>query len=102
MDAHERLKWAREQAGFKSATEAATVLQIPPPSYLAYENGGRGFAKYASRFAALYRVNPDWLMWGRGTPKPGRPHPAVEIYDQLPPERRDQWLEMGEFLGRKQ
>jgi len=67
----ERLRWARESAGFEEATEAATALGVPAPTYLAHENGSRGFARTAARYAEFFRVSLDWLLTRRGSPRAG-------------------------------
>ena len=66
MDANERLAEARKAAGFDTATEAATALGVHAPTYLHHENGTRGFARVADRYARFFRVNLEWLITGRG------------------------------------
>lgn len=66
---HERLVWARRQAGFSSAAEAADSLGIPKPTYSAHENGSRGFGHHADHYAARYKISLEWLLTGRGHPK---------------------------------
>lgn len=66
----ERLAWARESAGFKTANDAAERLAIKPPTYYAHENGSRGFrADSAAQYAKAFRVDLNWLLTGRGQPK---------------------------------
>lgn len=65
----ERLQHARRLAGYANATDAAEAIGMARPTYLAHENGGRGFAKYADRYARFFRVSYEWLMTGRGEPK---------------------------------
>jgi phage repressor protein C with HTH and peptisase S24 domain len=65
MEMHERLKYARESAGFESARQAAEAMSVPPATYASHENGTRGikiedFKQYARRF----RVAPEWLAFG--------------------------------------
>lgn len=62
----ERLKFARQQAGFRTALEAAESLGIGGPTYTHHENGtrvprGEDIARYARRF----RVTTDWLLTGK-------------------------------------
>lgn len=62
----ERLKFARQQAGFRTATEAAESLGVGAPTYTHHENGTRAprnddLAHYARRF----RVTTDWLLTGK-------------------------------------
>ena len=70
MDKHDRLKLARKQANFSSASAAAEDMAVPVSTYLAHENGNRGFkpddaAKYAQRFG----ISASWLLYGRGPMK---------------------------------
>jgi transcriptional regulator with XRE-family HTH domain len=68
MGRSDRLKAAREAAGFTSATDAAHSLGIPPPTYLAHENGTVGISsKKAPLYARRFGVSLDWLLEGRGT-----------------------------------
>jgi len=68
-DSSERLRWAREKAGYDTPTDAARALGIKEPTYLAHENGSRGFKAKAERYSRAFRVNLDWLVTGRGVPK---------------------------------
>lgn len=61
----ERLRLARERAGYDSATEAARAMGISVPSYTHHENGTRGFTKHAARYAQFFGVSLDWLLAGK-------------------------------------
>lgn len=65
-DAAIRLAKARSAAGYASASEAARAMGVPVPSYSHHENGNRGFAKLADRYARFFRVSVEWLLTGRG------------------------------------
>ena len=41
MEAHDRLKQARMDAGFRTASDAAKALAVKVPTYLGHENGSR-------------------------------------------------------------
>ncbi len=70
----DRLKRAREQAGFEEATEAARAHGWPVPTYLSHENGTRGVPlKKLTVYAAAFRVNVEWLITGRGEGPPDEP-----------------------------
>lgn len=73
---HERLRQAREKAGFKSASQAAHSLGVEVPTYLAHENGSRGVtAAAAEKYSKRFRVNLAWLLTGeepKADPAPGR------------------------------
>jgi phage repressor protein C with HTH and peptisase S24 domain len=63
---HQRLRFAREQAGFARASDAARAMGIGEPTYLGHENGSRGLSRAAARYARFFRVSLDWLIGGRG------------------------------------
>ena len=69
MTLHEpyhRLRFAREQAGYASASDAARAMGVEEPTYLGHENGSRGLSRAAQRYAKFFRVSLDWLLAGRG------------------------------------
>ncbi|MBA1157792.1 S24 family peptidase [Microvirga mediterraneensis] len=81
----ERLAWAREQAGYKSKSEAARALGIAVATYNAHERaeepGGRDFSpEQAEAYARKFRVAHAWLVTGKGDPKAGG--------DEVPPQLR--------------
>ena len=66
----DRLRMARELAGYSSAAGAAEAFGWKYPTYSAHENGTRGFGREkAKKYAEIYRVSLDWLITGRGAPK---------------------------------
>lgn len=66
--AGQRLAYARETAGFKTANDFAAKAGINPTTYRAYENDQNGYTKYASKFAKLLKVSTDWLLVGGPIP----------------------------------
>lgn len=63
----DRLRAAREQAGFEKATDAARRFGWPEPTYLSHENGSRGLrAGVVERYAKAFKVSPEWLQFGDG------------------------------------
>jgi phage repressor protein C with HTH and peptisase S24 domain len=74
---HQRLRLAREQAGFARASDAARAMGIEEPTYLGHENGSRGLSRAAARYARFFGVSLDWLIDGRDvlTPASGPPPP---------------------------
>lgn len=65
MEAHDRLKQARLDAGFRTATEAARILRVKVPTYLGHENGSRKFdTGYAKLYARHFKVSSGWLLTG--------------------------------------
>lgn len=67
VTSNERLKIAREKAGFLFAKEAAEAMGIPVSTYTQHENGRRGFpAKRAPQYARKFKVSEEWLLYGKG------------------------------------
>lgn len=75
---HERLAWAREQAGFSDKADFARAVGVNSTTYRAYENGQNGFAKYAATFARKLGVTAEWLIEGGATPIIKRAHAGLE------------------------
>ena len=64
-----RLKWARQQAGFATATAAARAHGWPVSTYLGHENADRAPSRgSAKRYAKAFKVKWDWLLEGEGSP----------------------------------
>lgn len=62
----ERLRAARESAGYDSAAAAARALGVPYPTYAGHENGNRGLRGKLEGYARRFAVSTDWLLTGRG------------------------------------
>lgn len=72
MSIHERLKAARQDAGYASAAAAAKEYGWPIGTYSCHENGSRGIKlDVAERYAWAFGVNPLWLLHGGETPTLG-------------------------------
>lgn len=66
---HERLRQARENAGFPHASDAAKRFGWAAPTYSSHENGHRGMTTDAvAKYAAAFRVPVEWLLNGQGEP----------------------------------
>ena len=64
-DMHERLKSARQKAGFRTASDAADRFGWSQPTYRSHENGTRGLTiDTAKVYAQAFRVEPAWLAFG--------------------------------------
>lgn len=62
---HDRLRQAREQAGYPTAAVFAKVHDLPESTYRSHENGARGLTLPAVRhYADLLGVPWTWLMTG--------------------------------------
>jgi len=67
MDKHERLRAAREHAGFATAALAAEAVGVPYPTYAGHENGSSGFPSSKGEiYSRKFKVRFEWLMSGRG------------------------------------
>lgn len=70
---HERLIWARKEAGFETAADAARALEVKEPTYHGHENGTRGLKiAEADRYSRRFKVSLEWLLTGRGPAKARR------------------------------
>jgi len=64
----ERLRWAREKAGFFTATDAARSYGWTVPTYLGHENGDRVPSRQnAKRYAQAFGVTWDWILEGENS-----------------------------------
>lgn len=65
MDKNDRLRAAREQAGFKHASDAAKALRVNVSTYRAHENRQNDFGlEEATIYAKKFNVDPLWIMTG--------------------------------------
>lgn len=64
----DRLKAARERAGYATAADAARAFGWKEPTYTAHENGSRGVkARRAEAYSRAFRVRLPWLLTGDGS-----------------------------------
>ncbi len=91
----DRLKEARTNAGYASASEAADKFGWPYPTYNAHENGSRGFHASLETYSKAFGVDRVWLAFGNNSApevvtkdddEPMQPHGDV-IYMSEPLER---------------
>lgn len=66
-----RLKWARSEAGFRSARAAALAMGMAVPTYNSHERAGEpGAREYdeedAARYGRRFKVSASWLLFGEG------------------------------------
>ena len=85
MDSADRLRAARERAGFATAADGARRLNVPVATYSGHENGSRGLKReVAARYAKAFGVTPEWLLFGSGTSDfLHEGHPAIETEPSL-------------------
>jgi SOS-response transcriptional repressor LexA len=68
-DRAERLKWAREHAGFRGPSKPADLLKMSVNTVKAHEAGRNGFGLSDARsYARLYKVSTRWLYLNQGLP----------------------------------
>jgi transcriptional regulator with XRE-family HTH domain len=72
----ERMRWARRQAGFDHAKDAAAALGISDVTYRSYERGPEHAGRWPKlpqlqRIAARFGVSWLWLHDGQGDPLDG-------------------------------
>lgn len=93
----ERLKQAREHAGFKSARAAALHFGWKESTYRAHENNGRTVSRPdINRYAEAYGVSADWIWSGKGQmvsgdgerPRNHTPNARLGPQEVIFPERR--------------
>jgi phage repressor protein C with HTH and peptisase S24 domain len=75
-----RLTEARKRAGYASAAEAARALGVSLTTYAGHENGSRGFASKARRYAQFFRVDLNWLLTGRGDMRGRSGAPVIPVH----------------------
>ena len=69
--AADRLKWARELAGYDSANSFAEKHGFVYGTYSGWENGNRGIKPaVAQKLAIILKVDAAWLLTGVGKPRP--------------------------------
>jgi hypothetical protein len=62
----ERLRRAREAAGFPTASQAARAVKAPVVTYIQHENDTRTYSPAkAAAYAEVFRTSPEWLLLGR-------------------------------------
>lgn len=64
-----RLRQVRLRRGYKTATDAARAFGWVKSTYLAHENGTRGYKRSdAKKYAMAFRVAVSWLLNGEAEP----------------------------------
>jgi len=70
--AGDRLKWARINAGFESASDFARHHGLGAGGYRHHENGTRPIRVHVAKiYAKLLNIDPAWLLTGSGQPQKG-------------------------------
>ena len=71
-----RLRWARERAGFSTAKSASEKAGVSAVNFRAFENDQHSYRKFATHFARCFGVTTDWLLDGGPTPGDAEDMPA--------------------------
>lgn len=86
---HERLRQARIEAGYRSASAAARALRMKVPTYTHHENGTHAFTpEHAMIYGRRFGCDPMWLLYGDNQP---RPSTGRDIIPLQPSIRNDQY-----------
>lgn len=99
---NERLRLAREAAGFATAVDAADALGVPRSTYIGHENGHRGFpAKRAPTYARRFKVSEEWLLYGKGDMVPTGTTTAqvINIFERMPADKHDEAIRVLKALA---
>lgn len=102
-DLGERLQWSRHKAGYEDATEGAEALGFGSnkSTYYGHENGSRGFKRdTAAKYARFYKVDLDWLVTGRGTPRFGTLGKRIDQLDSDTQSDIEQYVDFLTTRGR--
>lgn len=93
----DRLKAARQKAGYETAKSAAEAMGATVSTYIQHESGVRGYpAKTAARYAKFFRVAPEWLLYGRGPAEPIVAEPTLQALPLVGQVRAGAWLAIDE------
>src|SRR5215211_1487530 len=98
-DPDERLRWARERARFKEATEAARRFGWNENTYRSHENGQRGISKKAAaKYARAFKIPVGWLLYGEGLMTPPLDPELVMLWDNLTQAQRKHLIRYARML----
>lgn len=75
----ERLRFARQLAGYTNAQDAVDEFDLEYGTYVHHENGTRAISlDNAARYAEMFDVDLRWLATGRGQPRGGVHGPQTQ------------------------
>ena len=97
---HERLKWARERAGFDDASAAARRFGWNENTYRSHENGARGLRLAAPEYAKCFKVTVGWLLVGEGALTPPIDPELSTLWSHLTEAQRAAVKEIMRQMGR--
>lgn len=77
--AAQRLRWARQKAGFKTAADAVRAFGWTKTTYADHENGHRNPSRTAAiRYGSAYKVPWAWILEGGHLPDSALPVPRPQ------------------------
>lgn len=80
-DSNDRLRKAREKAGFKSARQAALRFHWTPSTYASHENGQTPVPQEAAKiYARAFKSSAAWILTGEG---PSAAQNAVRVMGMI-------------------
>jgi DNA-binding XRE family transcriptional regulator len=96
----DRLRHAREQAGYETAKAAAESMGASVSTYISHENGTRGFpAKRAIQYARKFKVTEEWLLYGKGNNPTGEKADVIDMWSRIPANRRQEAMAILKLLS---
>lgn len=98
----DRLRKARNDAGFENARAAADALGVNYTTYGQHENGTRAIpANRAIHYARKFKVSVDWLLTGKGHAAPGNQNKnsRVDLVQVIGTVRAGAWQDVDDSLG---
>lgn len=95
----QRLKEAREKAGYRSAREAAETLQWTYSTYASHENGGRmPKPDLIKKYARAFSVGAGWLITGEPkSAQPIEPREKIGVVSISGEVQAGHWVEEDSF-----
>lgn len=80
MNMNDRLRLARERAGFKQPSDAARRFKWSEHTYKSHENGNRGIRlDVARKYAEAFKVSTTWLTTGEESTLRGNDTPVLVV-----------------------
>jgi hypothetical protein len=101
VEVGKRLAEARRAAGFETAADAAKAYRWHPQNVRDHEAGRRGVdPQQADDYARRYKIQVQWLLYGRGEMKANEDS-ITAIINSLDPETAREVLEFALFKAGK-
>lgn len=95
----DRLRAAREHAGFATAKEAAESMGVPVTTYAGHENGSRGIpAKRAVQYARKFKTTEEWILYGKGHNNGSAE--VLDLWANTPLDRREEVIQILRLIAR--